>query len=103
MLTQLNPGTLAQIRQVHNKAQAIDGKLYYGRDDDGLMHTYRGTHEGRLKEETNLLVAESGIIVNEEGVSDNRDAIEDLVTEDIRLETVKADKCYVSAMSIMLG
>ena len=85
MLTQLNPGTLKQVRQVHNKAHAVYNKLYYGKDANGVMHTYRGTSDGRLKEETSLIAAEVDIVVNND-----------------TLEVEKASKCFALAMGVIL-
>ncbi len=62
MNSKSNSGSIEQINQIHNKAQAINGKLYYGKDKDGKIHTYRGNHLGRLKEETKLIGAEDNII-----------------------------------------
>lgn len=39
--TQFNPGTVLEIRQVHNKSEAIEGKVYYGRAADGSVHKYK--------------------------------------------------------------
>jgi hypothetical protein len=100
--TQFNPGTVLEIRQIHNKAQATENKIYWGRAADGSVHKYRGTHEGRLKDETELIQAEDDILVNDAGIKSNKGEI-DNNAEDIKaLDEKKADKCYALAMSIIL-
>lgn len=100
--TQTSPGSYQEIRTIHTKAKAIPNKLYYGYGQDGLIKTYRGTHEGRLKEETNLTIAEADIDINEGGIKSNKGEI-DKNAEDIKaLDKKKADKCFAIAMSIAL-
>lgn len=100
--TQSNPGSYNEIRTLHSKGIAIPNRVYYGYGKDGTLKTYRGTHEGRLKEETNLIIAESDIDVNEEGIKNNKGEI-DKNAEDIKaLDKKKADKCFAIAMSIVL-
>ena len=100
--TKSSPGSYQQIRTIHTKAKAVPGKLYYGRGQDGKVKVYKGTHEGRLKEETDLVTAESDIDINDEGIKSNKGEI-DKNAEDIKaLDKKKADKCYAIAMSIVL-
>ena len=104
--TQANPGSRLEISQIHNKGISIEGKVYYGRAQDGSVHKYRGTFERRLKDETNL-------ISNEDHTKDNTDKIDEIniVLDDheerivIIEETLptKADKCFAIAMAIALG
>ena len=104
--TQFDPGSILEIRQIHNKAQAVEGKIYWGRAEDNSIHQYRGTHEGRLKDETNL-------IDNEDTTDDNVDRLDgvDTTLEDHedRIESIeetlptKADKCGMAGMIIALG
>lgn len=111
MFTKFSPGTYEQLRQIHNKGVAEDGKLYYGlakvlrgaATAQSKVLTYRGTHEGRLKEETDLISAESNIDTNT-NILEKHD--ETLIDHNIRitsLELNKADKCFAIAMSIVLG
>ena len=106
LFTQFNPGSVLEIRQIHNKAEAIENKVYWGRSADGSVHQYRGTHEGRLKDETELIQAEDDIKDNEKDISDNTDAINNHEDRITIIETTlpsKADKCFAIAMSIALG
>ena len=80
--TQFNPGSVLEIRQIHNKAKAVEGKIYWGRSADGTVHQYRGTHEGRLKDETNLV--------------ELTETVDNISGSDV-------SKCFVIAMSVALG
>lgn len=100
--TQISPGSYQEIRTIHTKGIAVPNKVYYGYGQDGTIKTYRGTHEGRLKEETALVTAEVDIDINDEGIKSNKGEI-DKNAEDIKaLDKKKADKCYAIAMSIVL-
>ena len=102
MSTRFNPDTSNQIREIHNRALEVKGTLYYEKNDKGEIIVYRGTHEGRLKEETKLVDAEVNIDVNTDDITDHETRIVDLEDEVIRLETAKADKCFVVGISIAL-
>ena len=102
LFTQSKPGSRLEIRQIHNKSLAIEGKIYYGRAADNSIHKYRGTFEGRLKDETNLISTEDNTADNTDRLDNVDDSIKELTTEDARLESVKADKCFAIAMSIAL-
>jgi hypothetical protein len=101
--TKLVPGSYEQIRTIHTKGAAVPNKLYYGYGKDGTLKTYRGTHEGRLKEETNLVSNETATSDNKDNIDSNDIDITALQAEDARLEAAKADKCYVSAMMLLMG
>jgi hypothetical protein len=51
--TKTSPGSRLEIRQLHSKGISIEGKVYYGRSDDGSVLSYIGTKDGRLKEYKN--------------------------------------------------
>jgi len=102
LFTQSKPGTRLEIRQIHNKALAVEGKVYYGRATDNSIHKYRGTFEGRLKDETDLIATEDNTTENTDRLDGVDESIKELTTEDARLESVKADKCFAVAMSIAL-
>lgn len=99
--TQFDPGTILEIRQIHNKKEAINNKIYWGRDSEGIIHRYRGTTDGRLKEETNLLNDEDNIRDNSENIEDNKDNISSNEERITNLEKTKADKCQALAWSII--
>jgi len=102
MFTESNPGQKFQIKQIHNKAEAVEGRIYYGYDDNKVIRAYRGTHEGRLKDETELISAENNIIDNTKEIENNLSLIKEN-TEDIEaLDKKKADKCFVVGISIAL-
>ena len=102
MFTQFSPGTIEQVIQIHRKSEAVDGKLYYGIDSNGVMHTYKGTHEGRLKEETDLVNNEVKADINIDDIDDSKELIDKNIEDITELEKNKADKCFVIAMSIVL-
>ena len=102
LFTEFNPGSRLEIRQIHNKSSAIEGKVYYGRAADGTVNKYRGTFEGRLKDETKLISTEGNTSDNKDRLDEVDQSILDLITEDERLESAKADKCFAIAMSIVL-
>jgi hypothetical protein len=99
--TRFDPGSILEIRQIHNKAEAIENKIYYGRAKDGSIHIYRGTNEGRLKEETELINAENSIDVNIENIDINKEDISNIQIQVNKLEETKADKCQAIAWSIV--
>lgn len=105
MFTESNPAQKFQIKQIHNKSEAVEGKLYYGYDDNKAIRIYRGTHEGRLKDETELIIAENNIINLKQDVADNKKDISNNITNisnnTIAIET-KASKCFAIAMNIAL-
>jgi len=100
--TRSNPGSYLQIRNIHTKAIAVPNKVYYGYGSDGTLRTYRGTHERRLKEETQLVNAETDISNNTTDIEKNEQKIIDHENRVTNLEAIKADKCFAIAMSIIL-
>jgi hypothetical protein len=100
--TQSNPGTRLEIRQIHNKRQAVENKVYWGKAEDGSIHKYRGTHEGRLKEEEALIQAEIDIDKNTTEIVSNDVELADHESRIADMEKNKADKCYALAMAIIL-
>ena len=103
LFTQSKPGSKLEIRQIHNKSTAVEGKIYYGRAVDNSIHKYRGTFEGRLKDETDLIGTENNTSDNTDRLDAIDVSIKELITEDERLEAIKADRCFTIAMSIALG
>ena len=97
-----NPGTEEQVRQVHNKAQALDGVKYYSIDKDNIVHVYRGTHEGRLINATEIIIAEENIDDNSKEIEEIKEELSDHEERITNLEENKADKCYAIAVSVAL-
>lgn len=100
--SQISPGSYTEIRTIHSKGIAVPNKIYYGYGKDGTLRSYRGTHEGRLKEETTIIINEENINDNEEAIEGNREIIDSNTERIIELEKNKADKCYALAMAIVL-
>lgn len=86
--TQFTPGTPLEIRQIHNKAEAREGQVYYGKAADGSVHKYIGTHEGRLELQDELIATKEDVANNETTIID--------------VDLAKADKCLAIAYAIVL-
>lgn len=84
---------LAQIKQIHRDKQAANGVIYQTID-----RYFKGTVEGYLDEVTDITFIDNNIT----NITNNTADITALVAEDARLESVKADKCFALAMSIIL-
>lgn len=102
MSTKFNPDTTNQIREIHNRSIAIKDKLYYEENDKGEIIVYRGTHEGRLREETNQVSTEESVNVNNSTITKLNNTVENHEIRITNIEANKADKCYSLAMSIIL-
>lgn len=86
--TQFTPGSVLEIRQIHNKAEAEEGRVYYGKAADGSIQKYIGTHEGRLTLENELIATREDLDETNNDVTD--------------LDNSKADKCLAIAYAIVL-
>ncbi len=88
------------LRSIHAKKEAGNGVKYQTADDrvEGCRY-FIGNENGHLDEITDVTLIDGNTI----NIESNDVDIAALQAEVIRLEAVKADKCFVVATNIFLG
>lgn len=91
---------IKELQRIHKAGEAIEGRVYQTNTTDakGNNQYFVGTSTGRLEAITNVTLIED----NSTNIEINQEDIDDLQAEVARLESVKANKCYALAMSIIL-
>lgn len=96
--TQATPATPAQIKQIHITQSAREGILYY----ETTGKVYKGLPGGFLREEKQLVAAETTLDQHSKLLETHSTQISDLEDRTSELESTKASKCFTLAMSIAL-